>query len=60
MILALERDRWISEFVVSLIYRVNSRTARATQRNSLGWGGDNMYPSFKKFGTHKICTDKLF
>jgi hypothetical protein len=27
------RGRWISEFKVSLVYRVSSRTARATQRN---------------------------
>jgi hypothetical protein len=28
-----EADRQISEFEASLIYRVSSRTARATQRN---------------------------
>jgi uncharacterized protein (DUF2252 family) len=27
------RGRWISEFEASLVYRVSSRTARATQRN---------------------------
>jgi hypothetical protein len=27
------RGRWISEFKASLVYRVSSRTARATQRN---------------------------
>jgi hypothetical protein len=27
------RGRWISEFEASLVYRVNSRTARTTQRN---------------------------
>jgi hypothetical protein len=27
------RGRWISEFKVSLVYRVSSRTARVTQRN---------------------------
>ena len=27
------RDRWISEFEVSLVYRVSSRTARDIQRN---------------------------
>jgi hypothetical protein len=33
LILALGRQRrWISEFKASLVYRVNSRTARATQR----------------------------
>jgi hypothetical protein len=31
---ALERQRrWISEFEASLVYRVSSRTAKATQRN---------------------------
>jgi hypothetical protein len=28
-----EADRWISEFEASLVYRVSSRTARATKRN---------------------------
>jgi hypothetical protein len=28
-----DRDRQISEFEASLVYRVSSRTARATQRN---------------------------
>jgi hypothetical protein len=27
------RGRWISEFEASLVYKVNSRTSRATQRN---------------------------
>jgi hypothetical protein len=27
------RGRWISEFKANLVYRVSSRTARATQRN---------------------------
>jgi hypothetical protein len=27
------RGRWISEFEASLVYRVSSRAARATQRN---------------------------
>jgi hypothetical protein len=27
------RDRWISEFKASLVYRVSSRTARATLSN---------------------------
>jgi hypothetical protein len=27
------RGRWISEFEASLVYRVSTRTARATQRN---------------------------
>jgi hypothetical protein len=27
------RGRWISEFEASVVYRVSSRTSRATQRN---------------------------
>jgi hypothetical protein len=27
------KGRWISEFEASLVYKVSSRTARATQRN---------------------------
>jgi hypothetical protein len=27
------RNRWISEFEASLVYKVSSRTARAIQRN---------------------------
>jgi hypothetical protein len=27
------RGRWISEFKANVVYRVSSRTARATQRN---------------------------
>jgi hypothetical protein len=29
------RGRWISEFEASLVYRVSSRTARATQRKPI-------------------------
>jgi hypothetical protein len=29
------RSRWISEFEASLVYRVSSRTARTTQKNSV-------------------------
>jgi hypothetical protein len=29
------RGRWISEFEASLVYRMSSRTARATQRNPI-------------------------
>jgi hypothetical protein len=34
------RGRQISEFEVSLVYKVNSRTARATQRNPV-WKNKN-------------------
>ena len=33
LIPALGRGRWISEFKASLVYKVNSRTARAARRN---------------------------
>jgi hypothetical protein len=33
--LGRQRQAWISEFEASLVYRVSSRTARATQRNSV-------------------------
>jgi hypothetical protein len=29
------RGRWITEFEISLVYRVSSRTARAIHRNSV-------------------------
>jgi hypothetical protein len=32
-------SRQMSEFKVSLVYRVSSRTARATQRNHISGGG---------------------
>jgi hypothetical protein len=32
------RGRWISEFQASLVYRVSSRTVRATQRNPVSRG----------------------
>jgi hypothetical protein len=31
--LTTREQRWISEFEASLVYKVSSRTARATQRN---------------------------
>ena len=33
------RGRWISDFEASLVFKVSSRTARATQRNPV-WGGE--------------------
>jgi hypothetical protein len=42
------RGRWISEFEASLVYKVSSRTARATQRN----------PVSKKQTTKKNQTKK--
>jgi hypothetical protein len=42
------RDRGISEFEASLVYKVNSRTARAIQRN----------PASKQKQTNKTKTNK--
>jgi hypothetical protein len=36
-----DRGRWISEFEASLVYRVSSRTARATQRNPVSKNKQN-------------------
>jgi hypothetical protein len=42
------RDRWISEFKASLVYRVSSRTARAIQRNSVLKKPNSPHPTTKK------------
>jgi hypothetical protein len=44
------RGRWISEFKASLVYKVSSRTARATQRN----------PVLKKQKNKKIKKREIF
>jgi hypothetical protein len=36
------RGRWISEFEASLVYRVSSRTARATERNPVSKKNDGL------------------
>jgi hypothetical protein len=47
------RDRQISEFKASLVYKVSSRIARAIQRNPVsGGGGEPKYLSVNK-GTGK-------
>jgi hypothetical protein len=38
------RGRWISELEASLVYRVSSRTARATQRNPVSKNKTNKKP----------------
>jgi hypothetical protein len=48
------RGRRISEFKASLVYRVSSRTARATQRNSVS---KNQKKKKKKF---VICMQVYF
>jgi hypothetical protein len=42
------RGRWISEFEASLVYRVSSRTARATQRNPVSKKTKNKTKQTKK------------
>jgi hypothetical protein len=40
--------RWISDFKASLVYRVSSRTARATQKNPLSKNNNNNNNNNKK------------
>jgi hypothetical protein len=42
------RDRQISEFEASLVYRVSSRTARATQRNPVSKNKTNKQQKTKQ------------
>jgi hypothetical protein len=44
------RARWISEFEASLVYRVSSRIARATQRNPVSKNQKTNPPPKKKTG----------
>jgi hypothetical protein len=55
------RGRWISEFEASLVYRANSRTARATQkkpclrkRKKKGWGWGRR----KKIVSHSLYQEQ--
>jgi hypothetical protein len=48
------RGRWISEFEGSLVYRVSSRTARATQRNPVSKKTPKNQPNKKQ--TNKTTT----
>jgi hypothetical protein len=47
------RGRQISEFEASLLYRVSSRTARATQRNSVSKTKQNQKQNKQKTKTTK-------
>jgi hypothetical protein len=42
------RDRWISEFKASLVYKVSSRTARTIQRNPVSKENNNNNKKKKK------------
>jgi hypothetical protein len=55
------KDRQISEFKASLVYRVSSRTARDTQRNpALGGRGEELKKlDIKKKKLHITTTDLL-
>jgi hypothetical protein len=50
------RGRWISEFEASLVYRVSSRTARATQRNPVSKTKRKKEKSFLNFHTYLTKT----
>jgi hypothetical protein len=50
------RGRWISEFEASLVYKVSSRTARATQRNPVSKNKTKQNKTKKKT---KTKTEKL-
>jgi hypothetical protein len=54
------RGRWISEFQASLVYKVSSRTARATQRNpvSTTTTTTTMYLAWMKKDVHHIPEHK--
>jgi hypothetical protein len=49
------RGRWISEFKASLVYRVSSRTARATQRNPVSKNQKKKKKRQKTFLTFRPC-----
>jgi hypothetical protein len=52
------RGRWISEFQASLVYRVSSRTARATQRNPVSKNQKTKKPKKKPNKNKKPKTNK--
>jgi hypothetical protein len=58
------RGRRISEFEASLVYRVSSRTARATQRNSVSKkpnnnNNNNNKAEFAKLDVPSLATVKV-
>jgi hypothetical protein len=51
------RGRWISEFEVSLVYKVSSRTARTVQRHSVSKKNKQNKKNLPKINTHvHACT----
>jgi hypothetical protein len=53
------RGRWISEFKASLVYRVSSRIARATQRNHLKKLKNKQNKTYLKQGTVVVDNHRL-
>jgi hypothetical protein len=51
------RGRWISEFQDSLVYKVSSRTARATQRNPVSKNQKKKKKKKKKRKKKESCSD---
>jgi hypothetical protein len=43
-----DRSRWISEFEASLVYKVSSRAAKATQRNPVSKNKNKQKKNTKK------------
>jgi hypothetical protein len=60
------RGRWISEFEASLVYKVSSRTARATQRipvlkkKKKEGKGRKKYFNYKNQNKHSVISDYFF
>jgi hypothetical protein len=48
------RSRWISEFEASLVYKVSSRIARATQRNPV-LKKEKKKKRYPSFSWHEFC-----
>lgn len=48
------KDRWIPEFEATLIYRLNSRTAQAIQRNPASKTNNNLKHLKKKGGGRQV------
>jgi hypothetical protein len=53
------RGRWISEFEASLVYRVSSRTARATHRNPVSKNQKKKKPKKKKKSSFYILSNYI-
>jgi hypothetical protein len=53
------RKRWISEFEVSLVFRVSSRTAKDTQRNPVSNKQINQKPKPKPKPNKKTTNQQI-